>query len=343
VDELVEITMDFGREPEIRLNGETIYLNFLIDQEDLDCVIDRISRFSTDNRSGIERTLHRILCMRNREGEIVGLTIRIGRALYGTIDIIKDILYTNKSILLLGKPGVGKTTLIREISRVLSTDFSKRVVIVDTSNEIAGDGDIPHDGIGRARRMQVPNHNYQHDVMIEAVQNHMPQVVVIDEIGTKNEAYAARTIAERGVQLVASAHGNTIENLMNNPTLSDLVGGLQSVTLSDDEAKNRGTQKSVLERKANPTFDVIIEIIEKDKIAIHENVSHIIDSLLRGKEYLPETRVRSSNAKGFNIVQKKEIKDKKVVTETHTLKDALANTRKKRNKKYTVIDEYEEY
>src|SRR3989442_2470881 len=186
------------------------------------------------------------------------LTLRVGRAVYGTMEIIRDVVEAGRSILLLGKPGVGKTTLLREVARVLADEMGKRVVIVDTSNEIAGDGDIPHPGIGRARRMQVATPSLQHAVMIEAVENHMPEVVVIDEIGTEQEAAAARTIAERGVQLIATAHGNTLENLMLNPTLSDLVGGIQTVTLSDEEARRRGTQKSVLERKAPPTFQTLV-------------------------------------------------------------------------------------
>jgi nucleoside-triphosphatase THEP1 len=231
--------------------------------------------------------------MRNRLGEIVGLTCRVGRAIYGTVDIIRDIVESGKSILLMGKPGVGKTTLLREAARVLADDLEKRVIVVDTSNEIAGDGDVPHAGIGRARRMQVPEPEHQHAVMIEAVENHMPEVIVIDEIGTSQEALAARTIAERGVQLIATVHGNTLENLMINPTLSDLVGGIQPVTLSDEEARRRGTQKTVLERKAPPTFDVLIEIQDKDRLAIHHDVAEAVDLMLRG--FLPgiETRERS--------------------------------------------------
>jgi hypothetical protein len=195
----------------------------------------------------------------------------------------------------LGKPGVGKTTLLREAARVLADDLGKRVIVVDTSNEIAGDGDIPHPGIGRARRMQVPSPDRQHAVMIEAVENHMPEVIVIDEIGTEEEAEAARTIAERGVQLIATAHGNSLDNLLVNPTLSDLIGGIQPVTLSDEEAKRRRTQKTVLERKAPPTFDILIEIQERDRLAIHHNVAMVVDQLLRGVPARPEIRVRKGD------------------------------------------------
>ena len=252
--ELLEVVMDLGRKPEARFpDGEAYLQDAEVTQEELDFVAERIGSFGDDNRAGIERTLHRISALRNRKGKIVGLTCRVGRAVYGTIRVIEDLVKSGKSILLLGRPGVGKTTMLREVARVLADDMRKRVVIVDTSNEIAGDGDIPHPAIGRARRMQVPTPAFQHAVMIEAVENHMPQVIIIDEIGTELEATAARTIGERGVQLVATAHGNNLYNLIQNPTLADLIGGIQSVTLGDDEARRRGTQKSILERKAPPT------------------------------------------------------------------------------------------
>jgi stage III sporulation protein SpoIIIAA len=293
-EELLEIVLDLGRFPEARFVTSTLDLTErAVDQNDLEYVTSRVGEFGKDNRAGIERTLHRISAIRNRTGRVVGLTCRVGRAVFGTIDIMRDVVESGKSILLLGRPGVGKTTKLREVARVLSSDFGKRVVIVDTSNEIAGDGDIPHPAIGRARRMQVPEPSLQHAVMIEAVENHMPQVIVIDEIGTEQEAFAARTIAERGVQLVGTAHGNTLENLMMNPTLSDLIGGIQAVTLSDEEARRRGTQKTVLERKAPPTFDVVIEMIEKEKMAVHPDVASTIDNLLRGKPPRPEIRERS--------------------------------------------------
>src|SRR6185436_9399692 len=270
--ELLEVVMDLGRLPEARFpNREVVLSEREVTESDIDYVVARISEFGEDNRAGIERTLHRISCIRNRRGRVVGLTCRVGRAIYGTIATIEDIIKTGESVLLLGRPGVGKTTMLREVARVLADEMNKRVVIVDTSNEIAGDGDIPHPAIGSARRMQVASPQMQHAVMIEAVENHMPEVIVIDEIGTEQETFAARTIAERGVQLVGTAHGNSLENLMMNPTLSDLIGGIHAVTLSDEEARRRGTQKTVLERKAPPTFDVIIEIMEVDKLAIHHD------------------------------------------------------------------------
>lgn len=287
--DLIEIVMDLGRLPEARFTDSEVYLSTEeISAVDVRNVIEKIGVFGTDNRAGIERTLHRISAIRNRKGLVIGLTCRVGRAVYGVIEIIEDIVLSNKSILLLGRPGVGKTTLLREAARVLSD--KKRVVIVDTSNEIAGDGDIPHPAIGRARRMQVATPELQHEVMIEAVENHMPEAIVIDEIGRELEAIAARTIAERGVQLIGTAHGNTLENLLLNPTLSDLVGGIDSVTLSDEEARRRGTQKTVLERKAPPTFDVLIEIQDRKRIIVHHNVSEAVDAILRGWTVSPEVR-----------------------------------------------------
>jgi stage III sporulation protein SpoIIIAA len=290
---LIEVVLDLGRRPEARFpDSEVMLLDREIDETDIAHVVDHIGLFGDDNRAGIERTLHRISAIRNRSGKIVGLTCRIGRAVYGTIDIIGDFVESGKSILIMGRPGIGKTTMLREAARVLADDLGKRVVVVDTSNEIAGDGDIPHPAIGKARRMQVRTPSLQHEVMIEAVENHMPQVIVIDEIGTELEAQAARTIAERGVQLIGTAHGNNLDNLMLNPTLSDLIGGIQSVTLGDEEARRRRTQKSVLERKAPPTFDVIIEIQDRERVTVHADVAEVVDSLLRGDAVAPELRWR---------------------------------------------------
>ncbi len=295
--QLIEVVLDLGRRAEARFPGEAQYLTeTMISRDDLNYCIERVGYFGGDNRAGIEQTLHRISAIRNRSGEVVGLTCRVGRAVFGTIGMIRDLVETGRSILMLGRPGVGKTTALREIARVLADDFQKRVVIIDTSNEIAGDGDIPHPAIGRARRMQVAKPELQHQVMIEAVENHMPEVIVIDEIGTELEATAARTIAERGVQLVGTAHGNRLENLIKNPTLSDLVGGVQSVTLGDDEARRRGSQKSVLERKASPTFAIAIEMTERQRWVVHEDVATTIDSLLRGRQ--PGSQVRSTAPDG---------------------------------------------
>ncbi len=293
---LLEIVLDLGREPEARfLSGDAPLSTREVDAEDLQSVIECLGEFGEDNRAGIERTLHRISAIRNRRGRVIGLTCRIGRAVFGTIKMIEDLAFSGKNILLLGRPGVGKTTMLRETARVLSAEAQKRVIIVDTSNEIAGDGDVPHPAIGRARRMQVPTPSQQHGVMIEAVENHMPETIVIDEMGAEQEAAAARTIAERGVQLIATAHGNTLDNLIMNPTLSDLVGGIQTVTLGDQEARYRGTQKTVLERKAPPTFDVVVEIQSWERLAVHEDVAHVVDQWLRGYPIVPEVRWLDEN------------------------------------------------
>ena len=304
--QLIEVILDLGRLPEARFPHDFCYLSKTkVTSEDIAAVVDRVGEFGKDNRAGIEQTLHRISCLRNRGGKIIGLTCRVGRAVYGTIDIILDVVRSGKSILLLGKPGVGKTTMLREVARVLSGDLTKRVIIVDTSNEIAGDGDVPHAGIGLARRMQVDTPTSQHAVMIEAVENHMPEAIVIDEIGTEAEALAARTIAERGVQLIGTAHGVDLENILMNPTLSDLLGGVGAVTLSDEEAKRRGTRKTVLERRAPPTFDVVIEIQDRNRLAIHAPVADVVDAMLRGHEPKPEIRVRN-DAGGVEVVQEAE-------------------------------------
>lgn len=300
-DNLIEIIMDLGRVPTARYtNGEVILNPHEITPAQIDHVVQRVGVFDSDNRAGLERTLHRISAIRNRLGHVVGLTCRVGRAVYGTLDILQDLIESGKNVLLLGRPGVGKTTLLREAARILAE--KQRVVIVDTSNEIGGDGDVPHPAVGRARRMQVSQPSLQHEVMIEAVENHNPQVIVIDEIGRELEAAAARTIAERGVQLVGTAHGNTLENLLFNPTLSDLVGGIESVTLSDEEARRRGTQKTVLERRSPPTFDVLVEIQARDQMAIHPDVAESVDALLRGFQLSPEVRTRT--AEGDVRVQK---------------------------------------
>ena len=302
LDDLIEVIMDLGRRPEARFPGRSVFLaDDAMDRAGLDHVVDRVGAFTGDNRAGIERTLHRISAMRNRRGLIIGLTCRVGRAVLGTVDILRNVIESGKSLLLLGPPGIGKTTLLRESARVLSTELAeaKRVIVVDTSNEIGGDGDISHPGIGKARRMQVPAPELQHAVMVEAVENHMPEVIVIDEIGTEAEALAARTIAERGVQLIATAHGSSLDNLLMNPTLSDLLGGIQAVTLGDDEARRRRTQKTVLERKAPPTFETLVEIHTRDRFSVYLDTASVVDAFLRGRTVQPEIRVRDSE--GYRV------------------------------------------
>ena len=304
-EQLVEIILDLGRRPEARFNEGSEYISQkIISWQDLDYITKRIGKFSNENRAGIERTLHRISCIRNRQFLINGLTCRIGRAISGTISIIRDLLESEKSILILGRPGVGKTTIIREIARVLADEMEKRVIIIDTSNEISGDSDVPHSGIGRARRMQVPKTELQHQVMIEAVENHMPQVIIIDEIGKELEVLAARTIAEKGVQLVGTTHGNCLENLIKNPTLSDLIGGIQYVTLSDEEAKRRGTQKSILERKAYPAFEIVIEINRPNVWTIHDDVTYSVDLLLNRSYKNQQIRQFTSTQKTQVLIQR---------------------------------------
>ncbi|MBO4548764.1 MAG: AAA family ATPase [Abditibacteriota bacterium] len=301
VGDILEIVMDLGRMAEVRYSAATRrFTDIIVGQQDIDWVVERVGVFCEDNRAGIERTLHRISAIRSRTGRIIGITCRVGRAVFGTVDIIRDIIEEGRSILMLGKPGVGKTTKLREIARILSDEFDKRVIVVDTSNEIAGDGDIPHEAIGYARRMQVPSPSRQEEVMIEAVENHMPEVVIIDEISTMAEAHAARTIAERGVMLVATAHGQTLENIIINPTLNDLVGGIQTVTLSDDEAERRGTQKTVQERMGQPTFDVVIELNDLWRLSIYRDVANAVDKQLRGVTPGAELRVRSRT----NVIEK---------------------------------------
>ncbi len=290
-DQLVEIILDLGRRPEVRFVSGSEYLSQkVISWQDIDYIIKRVSKFSHENRAGIDRTLNRISCIRNRQFLINGITCRVGRVVFGIVSGIRDLLESEKSILILGKPGVGKTTIIREIARILANEMKKRVIIIDTSNEIAGDSDIPHPGIGKARRMQVAKTELQHQVMIEAVENHMPQVIIIDEIGTELEVLAARTIAEKGVQFVGTTHGNCLENLIKNPSLADLIGGIQYVTLSDEEAKRRGTQKTILERKTYPTFEILIEINEPNYWTIHEDVKSYIDLVLRHTLVLTQNR-----------------------------------------------------
>ncbi|CAI8010400.1 Uncharacterized protein ycf45, partial [Geodia barretti] len=341
LNELLEVVLDLGRTPEARFSaGDVLLAEEPVSREDLDHIVTSIGEFGGDNRAGMERTLHRISAIRNRHGSVVGITCRVGRAVFGTIRIIEDLAYSGKNILLLGRPGVGKTTMLREVARVLADEARKRVIIVDTSNEIAGDGDIPHPAIGHARRMQVPTPTEQHDVMIEAVENHMPQVIIIDEMGTTQEAAAARTIAERGVQLVATAHGNTLDNLIMNPTLSDLVGGVQTVTLGDQEARFRGTQKTVLERKAPPTFDVVVEIQDWDEVAVHEDVAQVVDQWLRGYQVAPEVRHMDEDGSMTRTSPPRQSESGPAPWSANEIQGRRSNTKNRRNGSQLPYDQY---
>ena len=332
-DQLIEIILDLGRRPEARFISGPEYLSQkIISWQDIDYMTKRVSKFSNENRAGIDRTLHRISCIRNRQFLINGLTCRVGRAVFGTISVIRDLLESEQSILILGKPGVGKTTIIREIARVLADEMEKRVIIIDTSNEIAGDSDIPHSGIGRARCMQVAKTELQHQVMIEAVENHMPQVIIIDEIGTELEVLAARTIAEKGVQLVGTTHGNCLENLIKNPPLADLIGGIQYVTLSDDEAKRRGTQKSILERKAYPAFEIVIELNSSDIWTIHEDVKNSVDFFLRGTFAVSQVRQ-------FSLTEKIQVKCQKFQNSSIKNQNNKTDSLDYLNKNWNLINE----
>ena len=268
-ENLIEIVLDLGRPLEFRYTTGYVFVeDEIVNEILLNSVVSQVGHFAPDNRAGISGTLHRIPRIVDREGCTVGLTCRVGKPFMGAATIIKDLVDAGHNILLLGAPGRGKTTKLRDVARYIADECKRRVVIVDTSNEIAGDGKVPHPAVGRARRMQVPFNRDQHHVMIEAVENHMPECIVIDEISTRLEAEACRTIAQRGVQLVATAHGKTLKDLLRNPPLVGLIGGIQTVTLSDSEAEKRGTSKTVQESQWDPCFTAIVEIQDFDKVRL---------------------------------------------------------------------------
>jgi len=290
-DNLIEIVVDLQRPVELRFSDDsfielkTIGTEYLIEE-----ILNEMSEPGVDNRCGLNETLHRISVIQNKNLDIVGMTIRIGKPYVGNAILIADLLEDKKNILLIGPPGRGKTSILREASNILSSELLKRVVIVDTSNEIAGEGNVPHRAVGRSRRLQVPKTKAQHDVMIEAVENHNPHTIIIDEVSTSEEGLAAQTIAQRGVQILATVHGHTLNDLIQNKSLASMVGGINKVTLSDDTARARGCQKTALEREFQPPFDCVVEINAFDEVAVHHNVNESVDAILNGKKVVPELR-----------------------------------------------------
>jgi len=289
-DSLVDIVLDLGRVPKVHVEEETkdgrrrIKAHALplplVTEVDIQTVLGGIGTLSADNRAGIPHTLHRVSALRARDGSVIGFTMRVGRVVYGSLKLMGDIVSSGKSVLLVGAPGVGKTTVLREMARVLSDEYHKRVMVVDTSNEIAGDARIPHSGIGSARRIEVPTPNKQALVMLEAVQNHTPEVIIVDEIGSRDEVVSMQAIAHRGVRLVATVHGTSLWQVVNNPSVCALIGGVHPVILSDAEAKLRESKKTVMQRQHPPVYDVAIEITSRSSWVVYPDVAVAVDNML---------------------------------------------------------------
>ncbi len=293
-EKLIEVICDIDRPLIARyLDGSEIELAYTITAKDLQAISTNrlLTAFTANNRCGIDKTLHRIACIRGKDGQsILGLTIRIGRILTPQIDLIADIIDTGESVLFLGKPAAGKTTKLRECADYLSTEGGKRVIIIDSCNEIGGEGNVPHFAVGRARRMPIPQGKKQYEIMLEAVESHNPQVLIIDEISTREEAMACKTIGERGIQLLASAHGERIENLIKNPAINTIIGGAASVTVGDKEASKTGN-KVVLKREFMPVFSHIIELTSYKEVQIHSNLEKAVDMFFNGSKFNPEVRI----------------------------------------------------
>lgn len=338
--DLMEVVLDIGRRPFAWVNGERHFLGthndgLVVSRQHLDDIV-RPLHFGADNRAGINGSLHRISAVRNRDDDIVGLTLRVGRYIAGNSIMIADILagMPHASILICGEPGSGKTSIIRDAARFLAERNS--LLIIDTSCEIGGSGDVPHHCIGLSRRMQVKSVKDQAQVMVECVQNHTPAVMVIDEIGRKAEVQAALTCKERGVRIIASAHGN-MPGLVRNQALCDLVGGIEAVTVGDttarQEAKRRRKKmasKIQAQRRGPPIFDVIIEV---KRGVLHEwhivsKSADAVDSILRDGTYNAQVRTRqdsgSSTIRVRNVT--KDAHDLHKIIEEATKSESILNS-----------------
>jgi len=286
--EIVELALDLGRPLVARFNAGHVIIDPLpFSQPELEAIVGQVGTFRRNNRAGIDGTLHRISLIRDRFRTPVGLTIRIGRHLTGVAEGIRDVLLEERqSLLLVGSPGVGKTTLLRDCARLLSERLGPAVVVVDSHNEIGGDGKIPHPAIGAARRLQVPDGCDQHEIMREAVRNHYPEVVIIDEVTTRQEADVARTIARRGVRLIATAHGETLADVVHNPELCWLVGGAIETVL------HAGAASTPCQRAEPPTMEMAVELTRDRTLALYRRVNQAVDAVHANVPYGPgESRV----------------------------------------------------